>query len=305
MDLVFSIEKSPLPGETLLSSYYETIPGGKGANQAVASKRSLKDAAHSVKFIGNTGNDSFGISLTNHLIQENIDVSDLKKVSIPTGCASICVDKKGENTIVVAAGANGSTKADDVDESLLNSNTYLLLQMEVPFEENWLLIDRAFQKGTSIFLNLAPALPIPEPIFKKVTYLIVNEQESLDLLDILHLPKEDNFVKNASTLSQFSGQTCIITRGKKGYVAAKSMQVWEGKTFKITPVDTTAAGDTFIGAFTTALEEKMSFEEALRFGATASTLTCLKKGAQSSIPIRTDIETALSYVPLAEKKILS
>ncbi len=303
MDLIFSVDKLPLAGQTILSQSYETAPGGKGANQAVAAKRALKNQDYAVKFLGCIGQDAFGAALKHNLSQENIDLSNLKEVSSPTGCASIWLDKNGENSIVVAPGANNLVKESDVKESILRLDTFLLLQMEIPFKENWTLIERAHQKEVTIFLNLAPAFPIPRDILKKINYLILNEQEALDLLDIFNLPKSKDFEENSATLSRFSGQTCIITRGEKGYVAANSSHTWQGEALKITPIDTTGAGDAFIGALAAALKNRMSFEEALRFSATASSLACLKKGAQTSSTFA-EIEKHLPLVSLAQKKVL-
>lgn len=303
MDLIFSVDKMPFPGQTILSTHYDMASGGKGANQAVAAKRALKDPNIAVKFQGCVGKDAFGSVLKDSFLQDDIDISDLKEISCSTGCASIWLDKNGENSIVVAPGANSFVKANDVKGFSLD--TFLLLQMEIPFEENWPLINRAYQKGATVFLNLAPAFPISKDILKKITYLILNEQEALDLLDIFQLPRSNNFQENSATLSCFSGQTSIITRGAKGYVAATPTHVWQGEALKITPIDTTGAGDTFIGALAAALKSSMPFEEALRFSATASSLACLKKGAQISIPSYAEIEKHLHLVPLPQKKALT
>ncbi|HQS84206.1 MAG: hypothetical protein B7Y25_04630 [Alphaproteobacteria bacterium 16-39-46] len=305
MDILFSVEMLPRPGETVLCPHYKLIPGGKGANQAVAAARSLPfNQTPSVFFYGKVGEDSFGNTLLNCLQKDHIHTEGIQKSKNPTGCASIYVDQKAENTIVVASGANLDVHHTQVPDEKLSEGGLLLLQLETPISENWSLIQRAFEKKCPILLNAAPAFPIPANILQCLSTLVLNETEAhmtAKNLNVSYLSLKDLAAQLALT---FKG-ACIITLGADGLVAATPQSLYTLEAFKITPIDTTGAGDTFTGALAAQLSQNISFPQALRFSSLASSLACLKEGAQNSIPFLKEIDEKLPLMfwPQEEKNV--
>ena len=283
MDMVFSLETLPRPGETVLTSSYQLIPGGKGANQAVAIARNLSSDKKEISFFGSVGQDSFGEMLCDTLEQEGIYVDGIQKSQKSTGCATIWLDHTAENSIVVASGANLDTHESQVPNIYLSKETFLLLQLETPIAENWSLIKKAHEHGCHIILNAAPAYPIPPEILRCVNTLILNETEAMmtaQALGMNTISVEDCVVK----LADISKGICIITCGAQGLVAATPETYYTLEALTISPKDTTAAGDTFTGALLAQLHEGICLSDALRYASLASSLACLKYGAQSSIP---------------------
>jgi ribokinase len=292
MDMVMQVEQMPRPGETVLCSRYQMIAGGKGANQAVAAAR----AGSTVKLFGKVGDDEFGRLIVNSLQASDIDLLGvgISKQS-STGCAAITVDAFGENMITVASGANLEAKEKDIPNFLLSSETILLLQMETPVEENWQLIERAKRFGAKIILNLAPAHPIPHEVLQKVDVLIMNEIETTPLALHLGLNVISPMVTAKSIAAKY-GMTCIVTLGKKGAVACSPQGVWEVDAMSIEALDTTGAGDAFVGVLAASIEQEMELQIALRRASIASGLACLKKGAQTSLPTHEEVDANLNRV---------
>lgn len=304
MDIVFSVHELPRPGETILCPHYKLIPGGKGANQAVAVARTLPSlSSYPVSFFGRIGEDDFGNKLQKDLHQEGINLKGLLKSKYPTGCASIWVDHKGENSIVVASGANLEASHKDIPDTHLLENSFLLLQLETPLSENCLLIKRAFEKKVHIILNCAPAFPIASEILQCVSTLILNETEAQMMAQNLHI----TFVSLKDLtiqLARICEKVCIITLGAQGLVAATHDIFYQLDAYKITPIDTTGAGDTFIGALVSQLAQNIPLPQALQFASFASSLACLKIGAQSSIPHYEEIQKkSVVMPPHQEEKI--
>ena len=297
MDIVFSVETAPRPGETVLCPHYKLIPGGKGANQAVAAARSfLSPQTQPVFFFGKVGQDSFGDTLLEGLQKDHIHTEGIQKGKNATGCASIYVDQKAENTIVVASGANLEAQHTQVPDERLSNGDLLLLQLETPISENWALIKRAFEKRCHILLNAAPAFPIPLDVLKCLSTLVLNETEAqmtAQNLNLSYLSLKDL----AAQLALIFKGICVITLGAQGLVAATPTILYTLDAFKITPLDTTGAGDTFTGALAAQLSQDISLPQALRFASLASSLACLKEGAQSSIPFFKEIEEKLPLMP--------
>ena len=175
VDFVMRLERLPAPGETVLGGDYFLVQGGKGANQACAAALA---GSGEVAMIGCTGRDDWAGFAVERLRDAGVDLSHVTGVEEPTGCASICVDANGENAIAVASGANMALRADRIPESLLGSQTVLVLQMEVPPEENFEAARRAHAAGARVLLNVAPAAPVPGDVLDVVDYLVVNEIEA-------------------------------------------------------------------------------------------------------------------------------
>lgn len=297
IDMVMRVEKMPRSGDTVLSPSYKMVPGGKGANQAVAAA----NAGASVKLFGNVGDDEFGRIVLGALKQSPVDLIGVEvRKETSTGCASVCIDAHGENMITVASGANLRAKQRDIPDFLLSKDTILLLQMETSAEENWDLIRRAKKIGARVILNLAPAHDIPQDILKIVDILVMNQNEATHLGLHLGFDVISPTVVARRVVAKF-GITCIVTLGSQGAVACSPEGTWEVRAMDIDPVDTTAAGDAFVGVFAASLEGGMDLPSALRQASVASGLTCLKQGAQVSLPTQQQIAENLKKVSLARK----
>lgn len=303
IDLVLRVERLPQPGETVKSPLYDWFPGGKGANQAIAAARA--SGTGKVAMVGKVGDDGFGTRCLNNLKKEGINVSGIGLSALPTGCATVTVDRAGENQIVVAAGANGEAAADQVPNEILGEGNVVLMQMEVKPDENWALIQRAAAKGATTILNLAPALAVPKYALEALDYLIVNQIEARQIAEKLDLHIEDDAMKLAHALAKNCNLTCIITIGSKGSVAAKDNQGWRMPAMQLAEiVDTTGSGDAFCGAFAAAIHAKKPIQEALRRASIAGSLACTKIGAQAGLPHDVDIEAHLEQLPPAAAETL-
>jgi ribokinase len=290
LDLAFQVPKLPAPGETVLGPAYGVSPGGKGANQAVAAAR---DGA-AVVMVGRIGRDAFAEPALAGLRAAGIDLSLVAAGDEPTGCAAICVDPQGENQIAVAAGANAAVRADLVPDALLDSTATLLMQMETPPSENAALIARARARGARIVLNLAPAGALPEAAIGALDALVVNEGEAAALAGLLGVDGDSARV-SATVLALKLGVATIVTMGADGTdVAAADGTSWREPAPMIAPVDTTAAGDAFVGVLAGALDRGADLRAAVRRAVVAGALACTKRGAQPSLPSRAEIDAALA-----------
>lgn len=289
MDMVMRVPEMPRPGNTVVCPGYDLIPGGKGANQAVAASLCERE----VHFFGCIGRDEFAKRLRLGLEDAGVRTQHLKVCAdVPTGCATICVDPVGENVIVVAAGANNQLTAHDVPDTCLTDKTLVMVQCEVPQEESWALIAKAKENGAKVLLNLAPACKIPLTILESIDYLVLNEIEITILA--LHLGFDAiSPTLAAKRITTTHGITCIVTLGAQGAFACAPGEEWEVPALRIMSVDTTAAGDAFCGALAAQLDKGASLHDALRFAAVASSLTCTRMGAQTSLPTLTEITQSL------------
>jgi ribokinase len=294
VDMVMKIETMPHPGDTVLCPNYRLVPGGKGANQALAAAK----AGAPVKLFGKVGQDDFGNVVLGALKTSSIDLQGVDSISeASTGCAMVCVDKAGENMIVVASGANLKAQEADIPNSLFSKETILLLQMETTAEENWKLIQRAKKQGARVLLNLAPAHPIPEDSLCSLDILILNQNEAALLA--LHLGFDViSPTAAARRIAATYGIICIVTLGKEGAIACCSEGTWVVKAMEIDPIDTTAAGDAFVGVLAASLDAGLTLPLALQRASVASGLTCLQAGAQSSLPSNLQIDANLKKIPL-------
>lgn len=282
IDLVFTLPSLPRPGETVVGTSYRTVPGGKGANQAVAA---VRDGAK-VAMIGRVGRDSFGTMMRDSLREAGVEVSGVLDSEAPTGCAAVCVDGEGRNLIAVAGGANLTARAANIPEELLGPGTTLLLQMEVPVAEIQAAARRARAKGARVILGLGPALKLPLETFRDVDVLVANEIEAAAL--IAAAPSA-----LAQRLAEALKITVIVTLGEKGAVAAGPQGGWQIGTLPIKPVDTTAAGDQFTGVLAASIDRGLPLRDALRRASVAAGLACLVPGAQPSLQHAAAIEARL------------
>lgn len=292
MDLVMTVPALPGPGETVLTRSYATKPGGKGANQAVAAAR----AGASVAMVGTVGTDGFGDRLVENLQQNAVDVRCLRRGGEPTGVAYICVDSAAENFIAVASGANLETAAVDLPEDLLAEGGTLLMQMEVPADQIWAALHRARAAGMRTVLNVAPAAPVPADALRALDVLIVNEHEARSVASDLGIDG-GGLEDLARRLAAEAGLVCVVTLGAAGSIAVEGDLLWKVAPLPVRPVDTTGAGDAFVGVLVAALDQGRSLPEALRRASVGAGLACLALGAQESLPSAADIDRRLADVP--------
>jgi len=290
IDLVVPVERLPRPGETVLGPGYSLIPGGKGANQALAAAR----AGGTVHMVGRVGRDGFADLALADLKAAGIDLSAVERDELPTGCALIPVERSGQNLIVVAAGANRATVERQLADDLLGPRTLVALQMEVTHAENWNLVERAKARGARVMLNCAPAAKVPRAALAALDWLVVNETEAELVATSLSLP-------SAKAIAEAIGISVIVTLGDKGAVAYGWDESWEIGVMPITPVDTTAAGDAFVGAFAAAMDDDANLPVALHRASIAGGLACTVRGAQPSLPTKSAIEARLNDLPPARR----
>lgn len=288
IDLVVPVDRLPRPGETVLGPHYTLVPGGKGANQALAAAR----AGSQVRMIGRVGRDGFAALAVAQLKAAGIDLSAVEQDALPTGCALIPVDRDGANLIIVASGANSAAAERQVADALLGPDTLVMLQMEVPLAENWRLVERAKRRGARVVLNCAPAAAVPRAAMAVLDWLVVNESEAELLARGLPLTAVD--ARSAGrAIAKTVGTTVIVTLGGEGAVAFAGTDGWTVGALPIKPVDTTAAGDAFVGAFAAAIDGGADLPTALHRASTAGGLACTVAGAQPSLPTKAAIESHL------------
>lgn len=286
MNLVMSVARHPHPGETLLGGEFHTFAGGKGANQAVAAAR----LGAQVCMVGRVGNDDFGAALLATVNKDNVDTTFVKKdATAPSGVALITVSRDGQNTIVVAPGANGRVSAEDVfdaEAAFVNAGA-VVVQLEIPIAAVEAAARLGRKYGAAVLLNPAPAQPLSDDLLSRVDYLIPNETE-LQLLS-----GQTELDQGIRALLKGPLSNLIVTLGEKGARwASRSRQVYV-PSFGVRAVDTVAAGDVFVGAFAAALAEGRTVEDALRRGNAAGALAVTRAGAQPSLPTRAELEAFL------------
>jgi ribokinase len=291
LDLVTRVTRFPAPGETLAAESFATYPGGKGANQALAAAR----AGSTVRLYGAVGRDAFADPALDLLRAGGVDLSGVARVAERTGCATILVDAHGENCIVVAGGANARADPEAVPDAALTSATILVLQHEVPERANDALIARARRLGARIVLNAAPARPLTIELLQKIDVLVVNETEAAALAALHGWPAgAASFARNAATISP--RLTIAVTQGGKGAIVGTDGALFSATPRQIEVVDTTAAGDAFVGAVVAALDRGAAMRDAMRCAVAAGTLACTIAGAQPSLPDRAAIDAWLPFV---------
>jgi ribokinase len=276
------VPELPRPGETVLGGDYRLLPGGKGANQALAACR----AGAAVKMAGAVGNDAFAESALELLQRGGVDLGLVRRVARPTGCAAIMVGGAGENLIAVAPGANAETIATAVPDAVLRPGTIVVCQMEVPVTETVALIRRAASRGARTILNLAPALAIDANLLGELDLLVANEAEAATLGD------------GPAEIGRRLRQGFVMTRGAAGSTAflADGERI-DIPALPVDAIDTTGAGDTFVGVLAAGLDQGLPLEVALCRASAAAGLACLAHGAQTAMPERTAIDAAVARLP--------
>jgi ribokinase len=282
-DLVVRAPRFPQPGETISGEDLQVIPGGKGANQAVAAAR----LGSSVSMLGRVGKDNFGELLLNNLRSNHVDSQLVQRDDASTGTAIIIVDSNGQNSIVLSAGANGKVSSADIASFL--DHKLLLLQLEIPLETVLSAAQRAQEIGLRVILNPAPAQQIPAALIALADFIIPNETE-LSLLTGLPVTDISSTEQAARKLLYQGAQNVIVTLGSKGALIVTRTQVTQVDAYAVDVVDTTAAGDAFIGGFATALLQDRSLEESARYGCACGALATTKFGAQPSLPTKAAVE---------------
>jgi ribokinase len=292
MDLVARAPRIPQPGETIIGGDFHTVPGGKGANQAVAAAR----LGAQVSMVGRVGHDAFSNPLLDNLAAAGVDHAFvIPDPEAATGVALIVVDDAGQNSIVVASGANMCLSPADVDaaELTIAAAAVLLLQLESPLETVTRAAELARLRGVTVVLNPAPARSLPAALLSLVDVLIPNESETA-LLTGMSVNNQAEAEEAAKVLLESGVGGVILTLGGRGALLARDGTAELFPAFAVTPVDTTAAGDAFAAGFAVALAEGESLAEAVRWGNAAGALATTKLGAQPSLPTRQDLEVLLA-----------
>jgi ribokinase len=292
VDFVMVVENLPRRGESVPSSRFTQLFGGKGANQAVAASR----AGGEVAFVGCVGDDVFGGLMKDNLAAAGVNVDHVcEQAGVASGAALIMVDQIGGNILSVAPGANGRLTPEVVRplSSLIANAAMVILQNEIPLETTHAAVDIASEFGAPVLLNLAPAGPFDPKRLRKLTYLVVNETEA-EAVSGLPVESEAQARAAAAWMRDQGVGTAIITLGAQGAYIDGPAYCGVVPSFPVSAVDTTAAGDTFCGALATALAEGSSLELAARFASAAAALCVTRLGAQASIPARGEIEALLA-----------
>jgi ribokinase len=279
-DLVARVAHLPREGETQPASAYAVHAGGKGANQALAARRAGADAT----MVGAVGRDGFADTALATLREAGVDTSHVATLDVPTGLALIHVDDRGRNTITVVPGANGRVRAAMLDACPLDVSSVVLLQLEVPLAEVVAAVHRARSRGARVVLNVAPPAPLPGDMLDGVDVLVANEHEAAVVADAAGLPR-DPAAFCAAAADRWH-LLAVVTLGASGVVAADAAYAWHVDAARVAVVDTTAAGDGFVGAFAAALERGAPLVEALAEGAAAGSYACTTQGAQPSLAPR-------------------
>ncbi|MGM3422458.1 ribokinase [Pseudomonas benzopyrenica] len=288
MDLVVRAPRLPKGGETLAGHTFTTAPGGKGANQAVAAAR----LGARVAMIGCVGADPYGDFLTRSLLQEGIDCRGVSVApEVPTGIASILVDDQGQNAIVIVAGGNGELSAAQLQaqEPLLDQAKLVIAQLEVPLATVGDALARAHALGKTVILNPAPATgPLPAEWYAHIDYLVPNESEA-SLLTGLPVETLEQAEAAARQLVTAGARQVLLTLGSQGLLQVTADSCRHHPATAVKAVDTTAAGDTFLGGFAAGLAEGLSVEAAIALGQQAAAIAVTRPGAQPSIPTRQEL----------------
>ena len=293
-DFVFPVAALPREGETVACEAVLLMPGGKGANQAVAAAR----AGAEVRMAGCVGGDSFGDLLVGSLQEAGVGLGALERVAAPTGCAAVVVDAEGRNQIVVAGGANLEAKASQIEDGDLGPATTVLVQCEVRPGENRELARRARAAGARVLFNAAPAGSLDPDMLRSVDCLLVNEIEASVVAKAAGLDASGP-IEEARALAGAFAMGCVVTMGGGGAYASlpggqRPGGEWQVDALPVEPVDTTGAGDAFVGVFAASLDAGLDVAEALHRASVAGSLACLTEGAQPSLPSAADIDQRLA-----------
>lgn len=284
MDLIAFCDTLPMKGETVIGTSFAQAPGGKGANQAVAAARLGGD----VKMIGCVG-QAFGDDLIGSLQQSGVDTSHIRRIhATSSGLAAINVDKNGDNTLIYVPGANHYVLEKTVDENqdIIAESDIVVLQLEIPVPTVCHAIQVAHKHRVPVALNPSPLHQLDNSILKMVDYLIPNEIEGAALTGV----ESGDFDRIVQALKKMGLKHVILTVGEKGVYFSKDSEVCHYPAYKVKAVDTTAAGDAFLGAFALAISSGETLDASVAFATKVSALSVQKVGAQPSLPTWHDVE---------------
>ncbi|MDP9044219.1 MAG: ribokinase [Pseudomonadota bacterium] len=287
MDLVMRMQRAPAGGETLTGRAFAMLPGGKGANQAVACAR----MGATVAMVGCVGSDANGDALQTSLAADSVDASGVRRIdTVATGVAMIWVEDDGQNRIVLAPGANGSMQPADVERAgaSIDASRMLIVQLEVPMPVVMAAIERARRAGVTVMMNAAPAAALPDSLWRQIDYLVVNESEAslLSHSDVVDVAA----AWRAGQAMQARGPAhVLVTLGSRGVVVIDGNGSRHATAHRVEAVDTTAAGDTFIGALAVGICQGLALDAAVALGQAAGALCVTRTGAQASIPYRREL----------------
>ena len=287
LDFVVRADHIPAPGETVLGQGFTTYPGGKGANQAVACARAGGAATAMLLALGD---DAHALPLLASLESARVRLHTVRYPDQATGCAFICVADNAENAITVAPGANLCLQSQHLPE--LQDVSHLLMQLEIPITTVTTYAQRAQASGVQVVLNAAPAQGLPPELLQAVDLLVVNEGE------LRALVTHPGTV--VAMLRQLEVPTVVVTLGQRGCIARQQDAYVLQPAFKIAPIDTTGAGDTFCGTLAAHLGRGETLAQAMRTASAAAALACTASGAQSSIPTAMEVEAFLSQQPVVD-----
>ena len=294
MDFVLSVDRLPMPGETILGRDFRTVPGGKGGNQAYAAAKLVRGGI-AVRMIGRVGADSFGAALKANLT--GVDVSAvMETATVATGVACLHVDQAGQNSITVAPGANARLTPDDIalQRSAFEGARCVLAQLEIPLETVAEALKEGRRAGAICILDPAPARPLAKEILELVDIATPNENEACVLAGV---PARRLGVDEAAaighTIRGMGARSVIVKLGDQGCVYCGPDQTIVSAPFVVQAVDSTAAGDTFNAALAVALAENSKMEDALRFANAAAAISVTRMGAQTSAPERAAVHSLL------------
>lgn len=290
MDMVVRVDKFPLPGETRTGDSFAVVPGGKGANQAVALGRLGGDVA----MAGCIGDDASGKTYIENFRNNNVDIAALSVIpGCTTGTAVIEVERAGENHIIVVAGANNECSPEWLDRAMdsMGDRDIVLFQLEIPHETVWKAIKTLHGMGKIIILDPAPAVALPEDVLACVDYITPNETELRVITACL--PEETGMEERMEHLRKCGVKNVIAKTGADGAYALTDSGYLRAPGFRVTPVDTTAAGDTFNAGLARALSGGAELSEALIFANAAAAISVTAAGAQGGMPTNDDVHAFL------------
>ena len=296
-DLISSTRRLPAPGETLAMKSFSTAPGGKGANQAVACGR-LSSPRTSVSMIGRVGTDPYASLLRTEVSAAHVDISKITTVPGPTGTAIIIVEEGGDNRILINPGANGSFSQGDFPDDFFKGQegAVLVMQLEIPFPVVLKLLRLAKQSGVRTVFNPAPASHLPVDHYPYMEWFIVNETEAAMLTGVEseELESEEGARKAVNTFLERGAENVVVTLGGRGCVwgskAGESGKCGVKGTGEV--IDTTGAGDTFVGALAVAIVEGKTKEGSIEWASKASGVAVRKKGAMAGVPWRKEVDSS-------------
>jgi ribokinase len=290
MDMVVKTDHIPVPGETVLSGSFFMNPGGKGANQAVAVARLGGEAV----FISKLGSDIFGKQSFQLLEEEGINTSYmLSDNDLPSGVAMITVDQSGENSIVVASGANANLHPADLENALdeIGRADIILMQLEIPMDTVLFVAEYVAGREARVILNPAPARDLPAELLNRLDIITPNKTEA-EMLSGIKVNNLENAKKAARAIHEKGVKNVVVTMGPLGAVICQLGKIQVVPAPKADAIDSTAAGDVFNGALAVALSEDKPLAEAVKFACEAAAISVTRLGAQSSIPYRNELIAA-------------